>query len=107
MKRIDFSHNWNNKLDCQSFTTLRLKNGEKYQTDELYEIYMGENQLPKLTAKLLNIKEIKLYEITEWIAQLDAGCSLEEFKEIIKRIYPDAAMEKAIFQLILLTQFKD
>jgi uncharacterized protein YqfB (UPF0267 family) len=102
MKRIDFSQNWNNKLDCQSFTTLRFKNEEKYQIGKVYEIYEGKNQHSKLIAKLLDIKEFKFHEITEWIAHLDAGCSLREFKVIIEEIYPNADLEKAVFQLVLL-----
>lgn len=30
MNTLNFSKNWNNKLDCKVFTTLRLHNPNKY-----------------------------------------------------------------------------
>ena len=36
MKKINFSYNWNNKLDCHSFTTIRLSS--KYMI-EVYSVF--------------------------------------------------------------------
>ena len=38
LKSIHFSYNWNNKLGCKSFSTVRLWNQKKYQLLDLFEV---------------------------------------------------------------------
>jgi len=40
MRQVKFSTNWNNKLDCRCFTTIRLKNPSKHKLNEVYAILL-------------------------------------------------------------------
>ncbi|MCU0439195.1 MAG: hypothetical protein MUC49_14955 [Raineya sp.] len=99
--RIDFKYNWNKKLDCLSFTTFRIHNPSKYQKGKVYELYLKGEFLG--LASILDIKKVKLSDVNEWIAQLDSGYNLQEFKNVVKRMYgSDAENENTLFDFILL-----
>ena len=85
---IRFSYNWNNKLDCHSFTTLRLS--DKYKIGDVYNILLRgkighyEN---KGKAKIIDNKSFLLNDINEFIARLDTGYSAEKCKQILTAMY--------------------
>ena len=87
METLDFSYNWNSKLRCRNFTTLRLRNDGKYHKGARFEVSM--QGYPKGKAKVVDVKIIKLDQINEWIARLDTGYSAQETKDIIKKMYKD------------------
>lgn len=84
-KEIKFSYNWNNKLDCNFFTTIRLYNPIKYQIGHIYDVSLkGEF---KKQARLVEMKKIHHDQINAFIAGLDTGYSVEETKKILERMY--------------------
>lgn len=85
MDQLNFSTNWNNKLDCTAFTTLRLPN-EKYKLGELFQITL--NGVEKGIGRIISITYINIDNINEYIARLDTGYSTDECKVIIRNIYP-------------------
>jgi len=88
MKRIDFSYNWNNKLDCKAFTTLRLSG--RHQVGERLAIWLKEKkgkESQKGIAEVIGKKRLTLAQISEYIAYLDTGYSAKECQDIIKRMY--------------------
>ena len=97
---INFSTNWNNKLDCIAFTTIRLKNSTKYQIGKEYEIHL-KNTLKK-RARIEGIKLIYFHQINEYIAYIDTGYSSEEEKKIIKKMYSNINLKTQPFSFILL-----
>ena len=82
---LKFSYNWNNKLNGKAFTTIRLYNPDKYKVNNLYNITL--NNEFKGRARLLEIKKIKLNMINSWIALIDTGYDLLDFRAMIKRMY--------------------
>jgi len=89
MDRINFTYNWNNKLSGKAFTTLRLKN-PRYRIEETYEIYLkkGKEGFSFLChATIVDIKDITLSGISEYIALLDTGYYARECKEIVRKMY--------------------
>lgn len=100
MDIINFSTNWNNKLDCKCFTTLRLKNPKKYQLNKQYLINLKKNPIKK--AEIIGIKTIFFKDINEYIAHLDTGYSLEETKNILLKMYPNIKTHTQPFYFILL-----
>lgn len=54
MEIVNFSENWNNKLDCKYFTTIRK--GYNYRVGETYIIAVGND--PKGKAKLIEKCEV-------------------------------------------------
>lgn len=82
--KILFGKNWNNKLHCDCFSTIRLKN-DIYKVGSVYEIILGGE--PVFDCTIMLIKELKLIDITEGMALLDTGTTAKEFREIFIKIY--------------------
>ena len=101
---INFSTNWNNKLACKCFTTLRLKNCKKYIIGKTYDIHLQRKFLKN--AMIEDIKTIKFNDINEFIGMLDTGYSAHETKEIIKKMYAKVNLETQPFYFILLKTVK-
>lgn len=104
MEQIHFSKNWNNKLDCTAFTTLRLPH-EKYQIDTLFEITL--NGVNKGVGRIISINYISMDNINEFIARLDTGCSIEECKNIILDIYPNVDFTQQQLALLLVVKIEN
>jgi hypothetical protein len=84
MKKLSFSRNWNNKLDADCFTTLRLSG--RFDIGDLVDIDL--NGKPKGLAKVLDKKRLSNIEaINDWVAYLDTGSNAAKTKEIIKRMH--------------------
>ena len=97
---INFSTNWNNKLDCMAFTTIRLRNSNKYQIGREYRILLKKKF--KKNARIEAIKTIHYNQINEFIAHIDTGYSAHETKNIIQKMYSKINLEKQPFSFILL-----
>ena len=97
---INFSYNWNNKLNCKAFTTIRLKNSKKYQIGKEFKILLKKELLK--SAVIEDIRTIYLNQINEFIAHLDTGYSAHETKNIIKKMYSKINLETQPFSFILL-----
>ena len=98
MEEITFSYNWNNKLNCTAFATLRRHNPEKHKIGEKFLILgVGKH----FTARIDAVSTVRFAAISETMAQLDTGYPLEEAREIMKKMYPDLKPETK-FDFILL-----
>lgn len=82
-KIINFSYNWNNKLNCKSFTTLRLSH--KYSTGDKVEITL-KNKF-HCNAEIIDIKRFHLENINNYVAYLDTGYDEIECQNILKKMY--------------------
>jgi hypothetical protein len=99
MKQIKFSQNWNNKLDCNYFTTIRLLS-KKYQIGETYEIV--ENEVTKLNATALDVIAIKTDSLNDFICYLDTGYSKDETIAMFQKMYPKVDLKNTYLALVLL-----
>lgn len=84
-KDLIFHYNWNGKLDCQCFTTLRLYNAEKYHKGAIFNIYLND-QL-KGQAKVLEVNYFTIDKINEFVAHIDTGYSAKECQDMIRKMY--------------------
>lgn len=86
MKEITFSYNWNKKLDCRCFTTLRLS--DNYKVGQQYKVILksGKDVTAKGVAQIVEIKRLSLDQINNFIAHIDTGYSVKECIEIIARL---------------------
>lgn len=89
--RLDFSYNWNNKLNGKAFTSIRLWNENKYEVGNVYEIRLGNAK--KGSARLISMKRIRLNQINDHIALLDTGYMANECVEIIKTMYKNKRID--------------
>jgi len=104
MRQVKFSTNWNNKLDCRCFTTIRLKNPSKHKLNEVYAILLKNSVHKK--AEIVSIRTIYYSQINEYIARLDTGYPEAEAKGIIKRMYPNVDLKTKPFSFILFQTIK-
>lgn len=89
---LNFSTNWNNKLDCQAFTTIRLDN-EKYNPGTLHSIRLKGKQYKRKLFQVVAKKVFLLADINEYTARIDTAYSAEECKEIIRTMYKHRAIK--------------
>lgn len=69
MKQLDFSHNWNNKLNCTYFTTLRLSG--RFVVGEWVYVFLKGNGLG--LHQIADKKELTLPKLNPWICGIDTG----------------------------------
>lgn len=97
---ISFGYNWNNKLDCHAFTTIRLFQPTKYCIGETYDITLNKQKICE--AIVIDIKLFWLKDISPFIAYLDTGYSKEECTDIINKMYPFVDFNSTYLSLILI-----
>lgn len=101
---LSFSYNWNNKLDNNAFTTIRIYNPQKHLLlSSVRIIVKGEF---KGVGIIKEVKRLHLHQINEFIARIDTGYSKEECINIIRRMYPNVDFEKVELALILVVKGK-
>lgn len=84
-RELEFTTNWNNKLNCECFTTLRLYNPVKHCVGNRFSVRLNGHH--KGYAKIIAVSPIRLEQINEFIARLDTGYSSEECRDIIRKMY--------------------
>jgi hypothetical protein len=84
MNTIEFSYNWNNKLNCKYFTTLRLSN--RLTVGEWVLVY-EKNKCMGLH-KVEDKKQLSVKSLNPWICGIDTGYTVEETKRILEKMYP-------------------
>jgi hypothetical protein len=101
LPQIPFANNWNHKLHCDFFTTIRLKS-HKYVIGQAYEITIRKE--PAFDCVIVDMKELKLNDISEWIARLDTGLSAKECRQLFIKMYSKSPIDwtTQVLQFILL-----
>ena len=85
MERLEFSTNWNNKLDCKCFSTIRIYNPTKHFKNNLFEIYLQRKYKGK--AVVLGVIITYLDQLSDYICYLDTGYNKAETVELIQKMY--------------------
>lgn len=84
-EKIEFSKNWNNKLLCNVFSTIR-PSYKKYDVDEVFDIRIDKRFF--CYAKVLISKDITLKEIICSGAHLvDTGLNAKDFLTLMSNMY--------------------
>ena len=101
MNKIKFSHNWNNKLNHEVFTTIRKSTPEKcqYYFDEVGKVFEVVNLDKHIcNARLIEIEEKKFKEIPLGLLHTDTGIiNNYEIEDLFKRF----GITREVFVLIL------
>jgi len=93
LRVLDFSYNWNNKLNCKSFTTVRLSKGINID-DKVLVKFKGK---AIMVAQCLSKKVIFQSSFNEEMARIDTGYRLGEFNAVFSKMYPNADFTKTPF----------
>jgi len=83
-KTLTFSTNWNSKLGCNAFTTIRISN-DFHKVGETFEVKQKGRTIGKF--KIVHKRQFKLEQLTDGMAYLDTGYNRQDTINIIKRIY--------------------
>lgn len=87
-KKITFMTNWNNKLCCYYFTTIRLvqKGNDTYYTEfGVFDLYIKSKF--QFACELVKVRKLKGSQITDFLAFIDSAMSLEQFIEFCCKVY--------------------
>ncbi len=101
MEVLPFSYNWNNKLDCLAFTTIRLYNPNKHIPGvKVDPVLKGQSKGP---GTIVEVKPFLLQNLNPYMSYLDTGYNVEECTKIIRTMYPkiDFTTKKLAFILIV------
>ena len=94
---IQFNYNWNNKLNCNSFSTVRIQNPNKYKVGEIYNIILsnknGKQNVNYGFAKIMAITDFYLEKVTPAMAFLDTNYSQEQFINLVKTMYKNSQID--------------
>lgn len=83
-ERLDFSYNWNKKLENKCFSTIRIFN-KKYFIGNLFDVFLNDKFL--FTAKIKFEKSFFMNQLNEPMSYLDTGYSKNETLDILKKMY--------------------
>lgn len=84
-ERLEFEKNFNNKLNCDCFTTIRLHHPVKNAIGAIKQIYL--KGVWKGNAKIMNASTITLGQINRTMSKLDTGLLPEECRRLIRNLY--------------------
>ena len=101
---LEFSTNWNNKLDCKAFTTLRIYNPKQHFAGRKVKISLKEHD--RGTGRIEAVKSFHINKLSPYISYLDTGYSVEECKNIMKRMYSKVDFDRSMLALILVVRDK-
>jgi len=97
MEEIKFSYNWNNKLNNNYFTTLRLS--DRFKIGKKYPVFLKKKQIG--TGEIMAKKYFLLKQINDYIAYLDTGYNATKCKEILRTMYKNKLIDWNNQQLCL------
>lgn len=85
IERLEFSTNWNKKLDCDVFTTLRISG--RFKIGQVVEVW--EKKTFRGAYRIVDKKKLtNITMINDWVGYLDTGYNGKETQQIIQRMYP-------------------
>jgi hypothetical protein len=97
---IQFSKNWNHKLNNDFFTRIALKNPKKYYPGARLKIHCNEVYI--YDAEIVDIKEFLLNEIDPWYCYIDAAMTKAQLCDTYRKMYPDVNFDEIPLIILLL-----
>lgn len=90
--KLNFTENWNKKLDCDLFTTFRLHNPNKYRIGFKKTVYFNDKLYWK-NVEIYDLVTITLSQMKPWAMMQDTGYVPEEFNKLIRTMYKDTVKD--------------
>lgn len=105
MSQIEFSRNWNNKLNCFVFTTIRPSNPNRYVLSQTYDILLNKSKLKQ--CKIIKINRVTGDKLTDYVCYLDTGYDSQATRQILSRMYSNQDINTMSFDIIFLQTIKE
>jgi hypothetical protein len=80
-----FSSNFNNKLNANCYTTMRLYNPKKFFIGKRFNVMIDKRR--HHTAEVVAVSEITFEKVSEAMAFIDTGLNKLEFTKLFTRLY--------------------
>lgn len=87
MEEIKFNKNWNQKLCCDCFTTIRLHSKKFFEGNILETVCKTENSEIRDRVKVMYVKSYRLNDIPEEIFWTDCGMGKRDAIDMIEKMY--------------------
>ena len=87
-KLLPFSHNWNNKLYCEYFTTIRLHNPQKYSIGKFLTCTMKGEEMGLVRVE--SVRTFPLRNLTAHMAGMDMGMTAADGRRLLERFYQNS-----------------
>ncbi len=102
MLSIKFRENFNNKLNCTYFTSIRDCEPSRFKVGAVYKVYIGNLFVKK--AVLLKATLITLSQLDDVFLYMDSGCDRTQFMSVFQDFYPNFDLSsKAFYRLLFKT----
>lgn len=106
METLEFATNWNHKLDCDYFTTIRLQNPKKYAKGNEFQVLLhsGKKQVIKGVVEVIEVRNVFLTGLDDYTCMLDTGYNAVETQKLIKTIYKNKSInwDRQLLSVIML-----
>lgn len=110
MNLLKFSTNWNNKLNCTCFSTIRKKS-DKYKVGESFKIMVRNDAFGEIlqdglmycdfgNATILTVSEFCLVDLNNSTSYLDSGYSAAELKDFFQSELQYSKYENLVFVVL-------
>ena len=104
MRTLNFSTNWNNKLDCKHFTTIRIYNPIKHKVGNKFDVLLKKKL--KVKAEIIGVKKGYVKDLGSYDCYLDTGYSKQETISILQKMYPKINFQHQQVALVLLRKIE-
>lgn len=107
-ERMEFGENYNNKLNCKCFTTIRLHAPIQNAVGSVKQIYL--KGVWKGNAKVIGATSIRLDQINPTMAKLDAAMLPDDLRRLLKACYknrPGINWETQLMDYMVLEYIKE
>lgn len=102
--QLSFSYNWNNKLDCKAFTTIRMFNPTQHIVGNKVEIDLKGQS--KGSGTIMDIRRFLVKDLNAFVSYLDTGYSVAETQEIFRKMYSKTDLDRVPLALLLIVKDK-
>jgi hypothetical protein len=90
MDQINYNENWNNKLFCFAWSTIRLYQPEKHILGKVFRHTLHNDKGDEIITKsgrLVSMHPFLLGQLNDTKAYLDSGYNAEKLTSVIKKMY--------------------
>lgn len=100
MEKISFKRNYNNKLANEYLITIREKS-DKWKLGNVYELYDQDIACVRGHGKIVQIKELTIHDLNDWLTFLDAAMPTDQFvSELVSFYGPEIVLKRLQMLLI-------
>jgi hypothetical protein len=99
MEVIKFSENYNNKLNCIYFTSVRYESSKMYKVGAIYKVYIADLFIKK--ALLLKVEKVSLFSLSETDCYIDGACGHVTYVHKFEEFYPHVDVSATLFSRLL------